>query len=69
VSTRFRAAAAGYRRSRRERSPSPSSPPLSGIKRFRYRSWAISDDLRGNDDRYTATGSGSKRMTWLFGDA
>ncbi len=24
---------------------------------------------RGDDDRYTATGSGSKRITWLFGDA
>jgi len=45
------------------------TPPVSGIKRFRYQSWAISDNLRGDDDRYTATGSGSKRITWLFGDA
>jgi hypothetical protein len=45
------------------------TPPVSGIKRFRYRSYAISDNLRGNDDRYSATGSGSKRITWLFGDA
>jgi len=45
------------------------TPPLSGIKRFRYQSYAISDNLRGNDDRYSATGSGSKRITWLFGDA
>ena len=45
------------------------TPPVSGIKRFRYQSWAISDNLRGDDDRYTATGSGAKRITWLFGDA
>jgi hypothetical protein len=45
------------------------TPPLSGIKRFRYQSYSVSDDLRGNDDRYTARGSGSKRITWLFGDA
>ena len=44
------------------------TPPVTGIKRFRYRSWSISDDLRGNDDRYTATGSATKRITWLFGD-
>ena len=45
------------------------TPPVSGIKRFRYQSWAISDNLRGDDDRYTATGSGAKRISWLFGDA
>jgi hypothetical protein len=44
------------------------TPPLSGIKRFRYQSYSVSDDLRGNDDRYSATGSGSKRITWRFGD-
>jgi len=44
------------------------TPPLSGIKRFRYQSWSVSDDLRGNDDLYRATGSGSKRITWRFGD-
>jgi hypothetical protein len=26
------------------------------------------DDLRGNDDRYTPSGSGAKRITWRFGD-
>jgi hypothetical protein len=44
------------------------TPPLSGIKRFRYQSWSVSDDLRGNDDLYRATGSGSKRLIWRFGD-
>lgn len=44
------------------------TPPLSGIKRFRYRAYSVSDNLRGNDDLYSATGSGSKRITWLFGD-
>jgi hypothetical protein len=33
-----------------------------------YQSWSVSDDLRGNDDRYSARGSGTKRITWLFGD-
>src|SRR4051812_6070264 len=45
------------------------TPPVSGVKRFRFQAWAISDDLRDSDDRYTATGSGGKRITWLFGDA
>jgi hypothetical protein len=45
------------------------TPPLSGIKRFRYQSYSVSDNLRGNNDRYSATGSGTKRITWLFGDA
>jgi hypothetical protein len=45
------------------------TPPVTGVKRFRYGSWSVSDDLRGNDDRYRARGTGSKRITWLFGDA
>jgi hypothetical protein len=45
------------------------TPPLSGIKRFRYGTWSVSDDLRGTDDRYTATGSATERITWRFGDA
>jgi hypothetical protein len=45
------------------------TPPATGIKRFRYHSWSVSDDLRGNNDRYSARGSGTKRVTWLFGDA
>jgi hypothetical protein len=45
------------------------TPPVSGIKRFRFQSWAVSGNLRGSDDRYTATGTGGKRITWLFGDA
>jgi hypothetical protein len=44
------------------------TPPVTGIKRFRYQSWSVSDDLRGNDDRYSARASGTKRITWLFGD-
>ena len=44
------------------------TPPLSGIKRFTYQSWSVSDDLRGNDDLYRANGSGSKRLIWRFGD-
>jgi hypothetical protein len=45
------------------------TPPPTGIKRFRYQSWSVSDDLRGDDDRYSARGTGTKRITWLFGDA
>jgi hypothetical protein len=45
------------------------TPPVTGIKKFRYQSWSVSDDLRGNDDRYSASGTGTKRITWLFGDA
>jgi hypothetical protein len=33
-----------------------------------YQSWSVSDDLRGNDDRYSARGSETKRITWLCGD-
>jgi hypothetical protein len=33
-----------------------------------YQSWPVSDDLRGNDDRYSVRASGTKRITWLFGD-
>ena len=33
-----------------------------------YQSWSVSDDLRGNDDLYSARASGTKRITWLFGD-
>ncbi len=43
------------------------TPPPSGIKRFRYRSWSIVDDLRGASDRFAAY-SDDARVRWLFGE-
>ena len=43
------------------------TPPSSGIKRFRYRSWSIVDDLRGPADRFAAY-SDDARVRWLFGE-
>jgi hypothetical protein len=44
------------------------TPPLSGVKRFRYRRWRVVDDLRADVDRYSARAGGSKRVRWLYGE-
>ena len=42
------------------------TPPSSGIRRFTWRSWNVTGDLRGARDRYVATAGGNKRVTWRF---
>ncbi len=44
------------------------TPPPSGIRRFSYRRWQVTDDLRPDVDRYSARAGGSKRVRWLFGE-
>lgn len=46
-----------------------ATPNVNGFVRVRYRWWRVLDDLRGSTDRFKARSSGSKRITWLFGDA
>lgn len=46
-----------------------ATPNANGFVRVRYRRWRVLDDLRGSTDRFKARAGGSKRITWLFGDA
>jgi len=46
-----------------------ATPNVNGFVRVRYRRWRVLDDLRGSTDRFKARAGGSKRITWLFGDA
>jgi hypothetical protein len=41
------------------------TPPPSGIRRFTYRGWRVTGNLRGRTDTYTAT-RGRKTITWIF---
>ena len=41
------------------------TPPPSGVRQFRYHSWQVTGDLRGDSDRYVAT-RGAKRVRWRF---
>ena len=41
------------------------TPPPSGIRRFEWKGWKVTGDLRGDDDRYVAT-RGGKRVRWIF---
>lgn len=41
------------------------SPPPSGVRRFEYKGWKVTGDLRGDVDRYVAT-RGDKRVRWIF---
>ena len=43
------------------------TPPPSGIKRFRYRSWSVIDDLRGATDRFSAH-LDDATVRWRFGE-
>jgi hypothetical protein len=42
------------------------TPPPSGIRRFTWRSWSVTGDLRGDHDRYVAKAAGGKRVRWRF---
>jgi hypothetical protein len=39
--------------------------PPDGVRRFTWRGWRVSGDLRGSSDRYVAK-RGGKRVRWLF---
>ncbi len=41
------------------------TPPSSGVRRFRWRGWRVTGDLRGGDDTYVARRDG-KRISWIF---
>ena len=41
------------------------TPPLSGVRRFRWNGWRVVGDLRGSHDRYLAT-RGARRVRWVF---
>lgn len=41
------------------------TPPISGIRRFRWNGWRVVGDLRGPSDSYLAVREG-KRVRWLF---
>ena len=41
------------------------TPPPSGIKRFTWRGWKVTGDLRPASDRYVAK-KGRKRVRWRF---
>jgi hypothetical protein len=41
------------------------TPPPNGIRRFTYRGWRVTGDLRPSTDRYTAK-RGRKKITWVF---
>jgi hypothetical protein len=41
------------------------TPPPSGIKRFNWRGWRVTGNLRGSSDRYVAA-RGAKRVRWRF---
>jgi hypothetical protein len=42
------------------------TPPVSGVRRFRWGRWRVTGDLRGSVDRYLATAPGRKRVRWVF---
>ena len=41
------------------------TPPPSGIRRFSWRGWQVTGDLRPERDRYVAT-RGEQRVRWRF---
>ena len=41
------------------------TPPPSGIKRFNWRGWRVTGNLRGSSDSYVAA-RGAKRVRWRF---
>jgi hypothetical protein len=41
------------------------TPPPSGIRRFAWRGWQVTGNLRGSSDRYLAV-RGAKRVRWRF---
>jgi hypothetical protein len=68
--TRIRASGASCRGARRvarraHRKALGLTPPPSGIRRFTWRGWRVTGNLRGDHDRYLATRSG-RRVRWVF---
>ena len=41
------------------------TPPVSGVRRFDWRGWRVTGDLRGASDRYVAKRDG-RRVRWVF---
>ena len=41
------------------------TPPPSGIRRFTWKGWQVTGNLRGDSDRYRAS-KGGKLVTWRF---
>jgi hypothetical protein len=41
------------------------TPPASGVRRFAWRGWRVTGDLRGSEDSYVARRDG-KRVRWVF---
>ena len=41
------------------------TPPASGIRRFAWRGWEVTGDLRGASDRYVAKRN-AQRVRWRF---
>lgn len=41
------------------------TPPASGVRRFRWRGWRVTGDLRPAKDRYVAR-KGARRVRWRF---
>ena len=41
------------------------TPPADGIRRFTWKGWKVTGNLRPSSDRYLAT-KGSKRVRWRF---
>jgi len=42
------------------------SPTASGVRRFRWRRWSVTGDIRGSTDRYSARSAEGERVSWLF---
>ena len=69
--TRIRATGVSCRTARRvarraHRKALGMTPTLSGIRRFGWRGWRITGDLRGTVDRYVARAPGGRRVSWRF---
>jgi hypothetical protein len=41
------------------------TPPPTGVRRFTWRGWRVTGDLRGSSDRYVAE-RGDRRVRWRF---
>lgn len=68
--TRIRAVGVSCRGARRvarraHRKALGITPPPSGIRRFTWRGWQVTGDLRPERDRYVAT-RGERRVRWRF---
>lgn len=67
---RIRAVGVSCRRARQvvrgaHRKGMRQTPPLDGVRRYRWNGWRVTGDLRGAADRYIAR-RGGKRVRWIF---